>query len=74
MEMGVHWVIQNLERKSDISCAELIDLRTLIPWDKDTIEESEENRKVSHYTSMKIYQTSGIGALRLQLYISGTLV
>lgn len=37
--MGVHWALKILGENPGIS-AELIDLRTLIPWDKNTIEES----------------------------------
>ncbi|MDG2086806.1 MAG: dehydrogenase E1 component subunit alpha/beta [Flavobacteriales bacterium] len=37
--MGVHWALDVLDRNNDIS-ADLIDLRTLIPLDKDKIIES----------------------------------
>lgn len=37
--MGVHWALKILGENPGFS-AELIDLRTLIPWDKNTIEES----------------------------------
>jgi 2-oxoisovalerate dehydrogenase E1 component len=36
---GVHWALETLNNNPDIS-ADLIDLRTLLPWDKDTIESS----------------------------------
>ncbi len=38
--MGVHWAKKYLE-KTGVS-ADLIDLRTLIPWDKDAVRESVE--------------------------------
>ena len=37
--MGVHWALEVLENNPDIS-ADLIDLRTLVPLDKDTIIDS----------------------------------
>ena len=37
--MGVHWALEVLQNNPDIS-ADLIDLRTLIPLDKDTIVNS----------------------------------
>ena len=37
--MGVHWAKNVLNNNPDIS-ADLIDLRILLPWDKNTVEES----------------------------------
>jgi 2-oxoisovalerate dehydrogenase E1 component len=37
--MGVHWAKNLLNKRTDIS-ADLIDLRTLMPWDKDSVKES----------------------------------
>jgi len=37
--MGVHWAESLLNKRKDIS-ADLIDLRTLIPWDKETVKGS----------------------------------
>jgi 2-oxoisovalerate dehydrogenase E1 component len=37
--MGVHWALEVLENNPDIS-ADLIDLRTLVPLDKDAILDS----------------------------------
>lgn len=37
--MGVHWAINAIQKNKKIS-ADLIDLRTLLPWDKETVEES----------------------------------
>jgi 2-oxoisovalerate dehydrogenase E1 component len=65
--MGVHWAIKTLNENPDIS-AELIDLRTLIPWDKDTIEESVKKTGkviILHEDT----QTGGIGA-EIAAYIS----
>lgn len=36
---GVHWAIETLDLMPEIS-ADLIDLRTLLPWDKETVEAS----------------------------------
>jgi 2-oxoisovalerate dehydrogenase E1 component len=36
---GVHWALETLNNNSSIS-ADLIDLRTLLPWDKETVEAS----------------------------------
>ena len=37
--LGVHWAIEYLDGHRDISC-ELIDLRTLLPWDKETVKKA----------------------------------
>ncbi|HET8858556.1 dehydrogenase E1 component subunit alpha/beta [Marivirga sp.] len=37
--MGVHWAKEAMNDLSDLS-VELIDLRTLLPWDKETVEKS----------------------------------
>jgi len=37
--MGVHWALKVLKDDPDIS-ADLIDLRILLPWDKETVEKS----------------------------------
>lgn len=37
--LGVHWAIEYLDGHPDISC-ELIDLRTLQPWDKETVKKA----------------------------------
>jgi 2-oxoisovalerate dehydrogenase E1 component len=34
--MGVHWAIDILEEMKDVS-VEVVDLRTLLPWDRDTV-------------------------------------
>jgi 2-oxoisovalerate dehydrogenase E1 component len=37
--LGVHWALEMLDKNPDIS-ADLIDLRTLLPWDQETVESS----------------------------------
>jgi len=37
--LGVHWAMETLDRNKNIS-ADLVDLRTLLPWDYATVEES----------------------------------
>ena len=37
--LGVHWALELLEKNPEIK-ADLIDLRTLVPWDKDAVLES----------------------------------
>jgi 2-oxoisovalerate dehydrogenase E1 component len=36
---GVHWALETLAKNTEIS-ADLVDLRTLLPWDKTTVEGS----------------------------------
>lgn len=58
--MGVHWAGAVLKKHSDIS-AEVIDLRTLLPWDKETVLNSVKKTGkciVLHEDTM----TGGIGA------------
>lgn len=37
--LGVHWAMETLDKNQNIA-ADLIDLRTLLPWDKETVENS----------------------------------
>jgi len=37
--LGVHWAMETLDQNPNIS-ADLIDLRTLLPWDQETVETS----------------------------------
>mgnify|MGYP003339054960 CR=1 FL=1 len=37
--LGVHWAMDTLDKNPQIS-ADLVDLRTLLPWDKETVENS----------------------------------
>ncbi len=37
--LGVHWAMEVLDKNKDIA-ADLIDLRTLLPWDKECVENS----------------------------------
>jgi len=58
--MGVHWAAEVLDELPQVQ-ADLIDLRTLLPWDKTTVEESvrRTNRVlILHEDSL----TGGIGA------------
>jgi 2-oxoisovalerate dehydrogenase E1 component len=36
---GVHWALETLDKHPEIA-ADLVDLRTLLPWDKETVEAS----------------------------------
>ena len=58
--MGVHWAKKILEEMKDVSI-ELIDLRTLLPWDKDAVESSVKKTGkllILHEDTL----TGGIGA------------
>lgn len=58
--MGVHWAEAVLKKHSDIS-AELIDLRTLLPWDKETVLNSVKKTGKCIVLHEDTY-TGGIGA------------
>lgn len=65
--MGVHWSMELLDRNKEIS-ADLIDLRTLLPWDKETVVESVKKTGkvlIIHEDTL----TGGIGA-EIAAYIS----
>ncbi|MBK9331115.1 MAG: dehydrogenase E1 component subunit alpha/beta [Ignavibacteria bacterium] len=65
--MGVHWSEKLLDENKNIS-AELIDLRTLLPWDKETVTESVMKTGkvlIVHEDTL----TGGIGA-EIAAYIS----
>lgn len=58
--MGVHWAKNVLDKHKDLS-ADLIDLRTLLPWDKDAVETSVKKTGkviILHEDTL----TGGIGA------------
>ncbi len=59
--MGVHWAKRALEGVSDAYSIEIIDLQTLLPWDKNTVRESVQKTGkvlVCHEDCL----TGGIGA------------
>ena len=65
--MGVHWAKNILKNNPDIS-ADLIDMRILLPWDKETVENSVKKTGkviVLHEDT----QTGGIGA-EIAAYVS----
>ena len=58
--MGVHWALEALNELPDLS-ADIVDLRTLLPWDKQTVQASVEKTNkviVLHEDCV----TGGIGA------------
>ena len=58
--MGVHWALEVLSEMKEVS-AEVIDLRTLLPWDKEAVEQTvkKTNRVlILHEDTL----TGGIGA------------
>ena len=58
--MGVHWAIEVLDAMPDVS-ADVIDLRTLLPWDKEAVEATVKKTGkvlVLHEDTL----TGGIGA------------
>lgn len=58
--LGVHWAMEALDELKDIS-ADLIDLRTLLPWDRETVLSSvKKTGKVLVFHEDTI--TGGIGA------------
>lgn len=58
--MGVHWAMETLSEIEDVS-ADILDLRTLLPWDKDAVAETV--RKTSRVLILhEDTLTGGIGA------------
>lgn len=58
--MGVHWALEALSEMEDVS-ADILDLRTLLPWDKDAVAETV--RKTSRVLILhEDTLTGGIGA------------
>ena len=58
--MGVHWAKEAIESMEGVS-ADIVDLRTLLPWDKDAVEASVKKTNkvlVLHEDTM----TGGVGA------------
>lgn len=58
--LGVHWAMEALNENNNIS-ADLIDLRTLLPWDRETVLNSvKKTGKVIVFHEDTI--TGGVGA------------
>jgi Pyruvate/2-oxoglutarate dehydrogenase complex, dehydrogenase (E1) component, eukaryotic type, beta subunit len=58
--MGVHWATEILNSMPEVK-ADVLDLRTLLPWDKDAVEETgkeDQSRLILHEDTL----TGGIGA------------
>jgi 2-oxoisovalerate dehydrogenase E1 component len=58
--MGVHWAIETLSKMPELS-ADILDLRTLLPWDKEAVEQTvrKTNRVlILHEDTL----TGGVGA------------
>ncbi len=67
--LGVHWALEALAKDTSIS-ADLVDLRTLLPWDKETVVNSVKKTGkvlVMHEDTF----TGGVGA-EIAAYISET--
>ena len=67
--MGVHWALEIANKLEDNNISiEVVDLRSLIPWDKDLIEKSisKTNRVL---ILLEANLTGGIGA-EISAYIS----
>ncbi len=65
--LGVHWALDALKNNTEIQ-ADLIDLRTLLPWDKETVIESV-NRTGKCIVLYECTYTSGYGA-EIAAYVS----
>jgi 2-oxoisovalerate dehydrogenase E1 component len=61
--LGVHWALEEAEHQAEVNGADLevVDLRTLIPWDRETVRESLEktNRLLVLHQATR---TAGFGA------------
>jgi len=67
--LGVHWALEALAKDTSVS-ADLVDLRTLLPWDKETVVNSVKKTGkvlVMHEDTF----TGGVGA-EIAAYISET--
>ena len=65
--LGVHWALDALKNNPEIK-ADLVDLRTLLPWDKETVLDSV-NRTGKCIVLYECTYTSGFGA-EIASYVS----
>ncbi len=59
--MGVHWAKEIYEEMPEVEAA-ILDLRSLLPWDKEAVREVVRKDQSGSDSCMKTLLTGGIGA------------